>query len=159
SWAKASSRRSRPLRVLDVGLHRLETEFAVDGDSGRVVALDVEDHLLEPTLPQVAQSGQGQRLAESPALRVGVDTDDVDLPDGTPTETVRVGRVHFRPVEAHDPALGVLGEEEPVGVEPALPLRFPQRLHVELALFGVPVEGTRVDGYHRLLVLAGDECA
>ena len=38
-------------------------------------------------------------------------------------------------------------------------LRVAQRLHVERALLGVPVEGARVDVDHGLLVLAGDERA
>ncbi len=77
--------------------HRLKPEFRVDGQCRNVVRLYVEHHVPHtPDVPEIQQTRDGERLAQSAALRPRVHADDVHLAHGLTADV----RVHLGPVEA-----------------------------------------------------------
>src|SRR4051812_2513579 len=75
--------------VLDVGFVTCKPELGVDRQRRRVVALDVQDDLPQPTAPEVPQPGERERPPEPAALRGRVDAHDVHLADALPAEPAR----------------------------------------------------------------------
>ena len=104
----------------------------------------------------MVQAGQRQRPAEAEPLGVGVDPDDVDLPDvPVSPSSARCTLVQWKPRSS---ALA-LGQEEARGVEPRLTHPAGEVGTRHAALLGVVGEGAGVDVEPGVLVTAGLERA
>src|SRR5690606_29270815 len=143
---RAAGRLQR-LRPLDVGADDAESLRAVQLHRPRVGLVHVEVHLPQPARGQVRQSRQRQRLPQAGALGARVDAQHVDLAGAA---------LDLRPVEAEH-ALGVLGDDEALRVEPRLAPAVAQVRGRPAALLGVVGEGRGVDPQPLLVVLAGPE--
>ncbi len=121
-----------------------EPDRVVEADRCRVVGVDVE-HADVNTGPggsrsgQMIEPGEGQGTPESEAVEIGVDGDDVDLPE----DRIMVG-VHLGPTEPGQPAVALV-EQETGRIEPVLVLTRQDRRRRPAALFGVPLECPIVD--------------
>jgi hypothetical protein len=137
--------------VLHLGADRGEPLALVHRDRRVVVAVDVEDHLVDALGRQVAEADGGQHGADATAGRLRVRRDDVDL-------AVRrlLVAVHLRPVEAQERRLRALvlrdGEEQARRVEPRLGNALTEVLRGQVSLLGVVRERRRVDLQERRLV-------
>jgi hypothetical protein len=120
---------------------------------GGVVGIHVEHAHCDALVGQVLEPSESERPAEAQALRVWVDTDDVDL-----AEDGRRVVMDLRPAEGHEPALALV-EEEAGGVEPRLTFPGLDRVERPAPLLWMVAEGAIVHLQPRRLVAPGDERA
>ena len=128
----------------------VEALAGVHRDGGVVVAVDVEQHRLQPLVLEVLQARDGEHRAEPATGGLGVDRDHVDLA----VRRVLVG-VHLGPVEAEQrgvAAVGGYGEQQAGRVEPRLAGPLAEVLVRHVPLLGVVRERGRVDLEQRRLV-------
>src|SRR5690606_15342133 len=136
--------------IAPVRLHDLHPHLLVETHGGAVVLLRVEEHPPTAPLVEVTEPFQHQRPSQPPALEVGVEADDVDLP-------VAAG-VDLGPAEPGEP-LPRPRHAQPLGVEPIHRHPALEVLTGQVTVLGVARERGVVDLEPRLLVHAPTEGA
>ena len=115
-----------------------ESERSIQRHGGRVGFIDVQHSNPHALLADVVESRNGESPAQSEAMEVGVDGDDVDL-----TEDRSGLEVDLGPTKRCQSALAFV-EQKAFGVEPGLALSSVERLERPASLFVVPGEGAVV---------------